>query len=184
MHATITNDFIEEELNRQDMEMVDKLELMLSDDEELVIEGYEIDMSVDKIPSMRKALINAYDNGDITADEVCSFWWVELNTNKILMDKNIKCLTNVAHNFYRENGAEAIERLSSNIQGSYLHLQKIATEIEFAEELIIEEQELVKKERIIRDLRELVAEGLVQDCGGGTYKLREAENNYKKVAVA
>ena len=154
MSVTIANDLIEEEFSRKDLKIADKLELMLSDDEELGIEGNEIDMGVDDIPSMRKALHMNWSLGGITADEVCSFWWVELNANKIRMDKNIRCLTNLAHNFYRENGEKAIERISGIIREDYLHLQKIATEIEFAEELIREEQELVVKERIIRDLRE------------------------------
>lgn len=177
MKLTIANDLIVEDLKRRDMEMEFKLKLMLSDGEEDISEGDEIFIGINNIPSMRKALSNAYDNSDMTADEVCSFWWVELNANKIRMDKNISCLTNLAHNFYRENGEKAIERISGIIQEDYLYLQKIATEIEFAEELIKEEQKLVVKERIIRDLRELVAEGLLQDCGSGTYKLREAENN-------
>ena len=76
MNATITNDLIEEDLRRRDMEMAYKLKLMLSDDEEDMSEGDDIFIGIDDIPSMRKALINAYDKSDITADEVCSFWWV------------------------------------------------------------------------------------------------------------
>jgi hypothetical protein len=164
MSVTIAS-LIEEELRRLDwmgagklepmykkyLEMVDKLELMWSDDEELRIEGDEIDMGVDDIPGMRKALHCKWYVGDITVDEVISFWWVELNAKKILMDKNIKCLTNLAHNFWRENGEEAFESISSNILGSYLHLQKIAREIEYAEELVRLEEELVM-ERINRDM--------------------------------
>lgn len=171
MNATITNDLIEEDLRRRDMEMADKLELMLSGDEEDMSEGDEIFIGIDNIPSMRKALSNAYDNGDITADEVCSFWWVNYNENISLMDHNLGCLRNIAHQFHTKTQEGWINQLSFNITDSHFYLNKIVKEIEYAEELIREEKELVEKERKIRVLRELVAEGLVQDCGGGTYKL-------------
>ena len=177
MNATITNDLIEEDLRRRDMEMADKLELMLSGDEEDMSEGDEIFIGIDNIPSMRKALSNAYDNGDITADEVCSFWFVIYNENVRVMDHNLDCLRNIAHEYHTKTQEGWINGLSLNIVSSHFYLNKIVKEIEFAEELVREEKELVEKERIIRDLRELVAEGLVQDCGGGTYKLRETENN-------
>lgn len=158
------------------MEMADKLKLMLSDDEEDISEGNEIFIGIDDIPSMRKALSNAYDNSDMSADEVNSFWLVIYNENVRKMDHNLVCLSRVAHLHTKAAGGW-INELSLEIAGNHFYLNKIVEEIEFADELIQEEQELVVKERIIRDLRELVAEDLLQDCGGGTYKLREAENN-------